>query len=399
MKKDEIEGFIINHKPISNIGLKRLLLVFDRIHLLNPIENKALIPDFVASIKYGKHEVALAKYGVLYNGNNHEKEESRLINDFDYAFDKGILKVLDLRVRKFYEKSWLPLRLAYEYDTANAPLINAAIPLIKRENKFDMEDGVLRGMFIQPSGVDIYPKIPEAVSMHTKEENDRYKCDLQLWSALGRLNRGLAVCHEFDLIPILTDNHMANVYSLKTEVAKNCSDPKVTDHFKIQHDYPLEKVQYLMYRISQAIIPDEVMQNISVRELLHARNNTFHECIKLRRKLVKSIKFLAAKSFDESTTSEIDEYIRKEVTPLANDYNKKFLENLSKILTEGMSFGLPIGAAYYGVNQSLSPMATAFLSGASATVANVSSHLVDYLAKKSSRTKSNTFSYFINIKD
>jgi len=51
------------------------------------------------------------EYLPLYFGNEYQEVEEKLVNSFDYAYFKGVLKVEDLKVSKFYEKYWLPLRL------------------------------------------------------------------------------------------------------------------------------------------------------------------------------------------------------------------------------------------------------------------------------------------------
>src|SRR5690554_5630261 len=130
MMKEELNGIVISHQPIKESTLKRLLLIFDHIFFLEPEENRFLIPDKVSKTKVKNAVFEHGKYAVLYNGENYQEEENTLLDKFDYAINKGIIRILDLRLRKFYDNNnWLLLRQAHGYDTANAELMNYFIPL------------------------------------------------------------------------------------------------------------------------------------------------------------------------------------------------------------------------------------------------------------------------------
>jgi hypothetical protein len=395
----KLEGLVINHEPISESYLKRLLLIFDTIYFLEPIENKVLIPDEVATINYGNMTITANEYGVLYNGENFKNQEEELLDKFDYAINKGVIKVIDLRLRKFFNKNWLPLRLAYDFDTGNPELLNTFIPLLKKDEEFTRKTGIFRGGFANPTGVKIYPDIPQIVNFFDEEENKKFALDHQLYSITGRVDKSLAVCNEFNLIPIFVDNHIAKGYSLKNEIAKNSSEESVNKKFEVQYGKEIDKVQYLLHKISQVILPDEIVANISVKELIIARQNSFHECIKLRRKLLKAIAFLKETEFDDSFLKEVDNYISTEIEPLLLNYQTEFLKNLNRFLKQAIPFGTGIIGASFGLQQDLSPMATAYLGGISAVVGNATSSLVDYVIKKPSKKLNNTFSYFMNIKE
>ncbi len=94
MADKNIDALVIHHKPINEMILKRLILIFDHIHIINPEENNYLIPDKVAKIKTNKMEIVLSNYGTLYNGNFYKKIENQLIDKFDYAYRKGIIRIL-----------------------------------------------------------------------------------------------------------------------------------------------------------------------------------------------------------------------------------------------------------------------------------------------------------------
>src|SRR5690606_15550444 len=277
--KDELNGLVISHQPIRESTLKRLLLIFDHIYFLEPEENKFLIPDKVAKTKIQNVLFEHAKYAVLYNGENFQNEENELLDKFNYAIYKGIIRVLDLRLRKFYEDNWLLLRQAHGYDTANPDFMNYFIPLLKRRSNISQEDGVIRGSGMKYRGVQILPDIPTQAYFYNDEENKEYHLDHQLSSIVAKFDKGLAVSYQFDLIPIFLNEFTAKAYAHKIDSIKNNNDGYVSQLFENSNNFTLDKVQYFLHRISEMILPDSIIDQIPVKELIIARNNSYHECM------------------------------------------------------------------------------------------------------------------------
>lgn len=396
---EELNGIVISHKPISETSLKRLLLIFDKLYFLHPSENNFLIPDNVAKMNFGNRILQMAGYAVMYNGENYRIQENKLFDKFDYAVNKGIIKILNLKARQFYESNWLPLRLAYDFDTGNAQLLNNFLPLTIRSKDIIRSNGILRGAFISPANVKIYPDIPEQVSFFSAEENKQFDLDHQLMSIAGRLNRTLATCQDYDLIPIFINENLARAYSYKIELAKTNKDIELNDLFFKEHQKKMINLQFLLHKISEIILPDEILNQISVKELIYARNNTFQECIKLRRKLIKAIYFLNATEFDDKFIDEVNKYIRIELEPLVQMYYSSFIEKINSFLKYSLTFAGSVTGAVIGIQQNLSPMGVAYLSGISATVGGVTSNLTEYILKNRYKKRINTFSYFINLRE
>jgi len=396
---NELNGIVVSHKPISESSLKRLLLIFDRLYFINPEENKFLIPNNVSKIMFQNMEINMPEYAVMYNGENYNSIENNLLDKFDYAINKGIVRVLDLKIRKFYEKNWLPLRLSYDFDTGNADLLNNFLPLTVKNENISHQDGILRGLFMGPSNIKLYPEIPPQISFFTEEENKAFDLDHQLLSITGRLNRTLAISHEYNLIPIFINENLVRAYSQKIEIAKNNKEDKLNKEFIKKNRTELESVQFLLHKISEIILPDKIINEISVKELIYARNNTYHECMKLRRKLIKTISFLSETNFDDQFLKDVNNYIKKEVEPLVNKYQKKFIESMSKFLQLALPFGATVAGSEIGLQQDLSPMAIAYLGGISGTVGQVTSELSKYILKQKFKKTNNSFSYFINLKE
>lgn len=218
-------------------------------------------------------------------------------------------------------------------------------------------------------------------------------------SITGRLNRTLAISHEFNLIPIFINENLARAYSHKIEIAKNNKESKLNMEFLKHNRTELESVQFLLHKISEILLPDDIINEISVKELIFARNSTYNECIKLRRKLIKTITFLSETNFDDKFLKDVDNYIKKEVEPLVNAYQKKFVESMNKFLQLALPFGSTVAGSVLGIQQGLSPMAIAYVAGISGTVGQVATELSNYILKKRLKKMNNTFSYFINLKE
>lgn len=398
--KEELNGIVISHQPIKESSLKRLLLIFDHIFFLEPEENRFLIPDKVAKNKVRNAEFEHGKYAVLYNGVNYQKEENELLDKFDYAINKGIIKVLDLRLRKFYENNWLLLRQAHGYDTANAEFMNYFIPLLKKTTNFSQEDGLIRGGGMIYRGIKVLPNIPAQVNFFSEEENKLYHLDHQASSMVAKFDKGLAVSYQFDLIPIFINEHIAKAYSHKIDVIKDSKDKYINGLFEKSNNFTIDKVQYLLHRVSETILPDKIINEIPIKELIIARNNSYQECMKLRRKLIKSIHFIGNEKYDSQFIKEVEKYIKLEIEPLVNDYQTKLRENLSKFLKFSLSFGLAYsGTSLIGINQSLTTKDIAYVTGITALLNEYLPNLPSNVFNKSYKKFNNNFSYFVNLKE
>ena len=399
MANKSIDALVIHHKPINEIILKRLILIFDHVHIIDPEENHYLIPDKVAKINYSKMKIILANYGTLYNGNVYKKIENQLIDKFNYAYHKGIIRIDDLKAGKFYNKYWLPLRLAYDFDTANKSLVDLSKHLLEKNPNVNMNNGIIRGSFIQPSGNKIYPDIPKMLDVFSEEKNKKYKYNIQSFSIIGKLDRSLAVCGEYNLIPVFIDSTIAKMFIRKCEIARGNLETELISKFKETNNIELQNVQYFLYKMSENIIPDKIVSEIPIKELILVRNNTFQELYKLRRKLLSSITFLTKNKFDSSFIKEAEIYINKEFEPQLKEYYSKFWGFIEKFIGYQSVFTFTFIGSSIGLMQSLSPLEVAFLSGISATVGTAITQLSDYIIKKDKKKFKNTYSYFLYFRD
>lgn len=392
------DALLICHRPVKSVVLKRLVLVFDHVYLLAPKENRFLIPDGVQRYRTGQLSVEASAYGLLYRGEEHESDELRLLDELDYARHKGIIRVLELGPRRFYERYWLPLRLAYDFDTGNAKLAEAAAGMLECPGQRP-RNGIVRGLFVDSVQRPIYPRIPPELPVFRTPEAGEHAYDVQTYSAIGKLDRALAVCGEYNLMPAVVGKNLLEMFTIKAGLARANENSASSATSGKNARLELGKVEHLMFRISETIVSDEVLESLSVKELVLARNNTFHELVKLRRKLISSLSFLETADFGGHFQEEVQRFLDQELEPELKLYDSKFLSVFAKLAGVPLGVSSAIGAAAYGLTHSLSPLALAFLSGVSTVVGGVVNNLADYLAESGKRKFRNTFSYFLNLRD
>ena len=407
-----LDTLVISHKPINEYALKRLILIFDHIHIIHPKENHFLLPANTFKFVYNKTTIMPYKmktvpnkitivpsdYGVFYNSDTYYDLENKVIDKFDYALKKGIIKITDLKERNFYNKYWLPLRLSYDFDTANKEFLESTISLLENDSLSAIKNGVERGMFIEPQGIKTYPDIPEIPDIFSDDENRKYNYQNQSFTIIGKLNRALIACGEYNLFPTFLNPALARLFISKYKAAKNNSEKNLNHQYQKMHNMELQKIQHLLYEMSEAILPDKIIKEIPIKELIIARNNTFQELHKLRRNVVKSIRFLSNNSFDENFLNESKKYIVKEFEPQIKDYYSNFCNVMAKFSNYLYGFVFGLGGYKIGLMQSLSPLEIGVLTGISATVPPVVSDLTNYIVKKDKDKFKNTYAYFLNFR-
>lgn len=395
-----IDALVISHEPLTELDLKRIILLFDRVYIFQPEESLFFIPEDVVAYKAGDMEFHI-KYGYvpLFNGTERVGKEYRVLNQVEYAVKKGVVRPLNLRARSFYEKNWLPLRLAYDFDTGNADLLNATKPLHIYSEEKKNESGMLRGCFLEPTGMKIYPDIPEVPNVFDESIKEKFDLEAQAFSVIAHIDRGLAVAGEYGFVPLFLNNKVAQIYALKNSLASQNPESEVKDQFKRAKGVELQRVQHILHRIASKMLPDEVLRQIPIKDLIIARDNTFHKLAKIRRDVFSKLNILIRASYEDGFHREVEEYILKEFEPKLKSYYSNFWDLLAKFTGTTATFsGAAIGATI-GLSQELSPKELAFLSGISASVGSVASNLADYVVSSGREKFRNTFSYFLDLRE
>lgn len=399
MSSDDISGLIVSHKPISEYDLKRLILIFDKIYFVHPNENSYFIPRGVGKIVMPNMEIYPVEYLPLYQGKKFRLIEETLIDKFDSACKNNIVNTLDPICTNFYQENWLPLRLAFDFDTADIRFLNLAKELVEYDNRVETVSGVIRGLFVQPSGIKLYPDIPSTPQIFDPEIESRYHCDLQMYSIIAKLNRATSLCGKFGFIPIFTNKILADIFFEKAKKISNLKDDLLnSEFFKIKQMH-LANIQHCLSRMSEIILPKEILDQIPIKELIIARDRTFQDLLKFRRILKKTIHELSSTEFNQDTIADIDNYIQNKFEPEFKKYQTSFFEKIQNILRISIPCLASIAGTSVGFIKSLNPYETAMLTGISASVGNLLTNLTDYVTIPSKKHFRNTFGYLLKYRD
>ncbi|GAB3819198.1 hypothetical protein GCM10028895_17300 [Pontibacter rugosus] len=399
---EELEAIVIHHQPLDDITLKKLLLIFDKVSFIDPTDNEHLIPDGVPQIDFHVL-VHSGSYAPLYKGRSYASTDYDLFDRFRKAIDENILNVLDLYNNGFYNKNWLPLKLSFDYDTANGSFASIFKPLFESKITWNPGDTVLPGDAVRDDlmhsmAPKLYPKLPEPQIIFDAE--DEYKVgnfyDHQFYSIIAKLNKALLVSNEYKQIPVFINKHIAEGFSKKFEIAK--ANKEIKFGFEEKFNFNPILLQQLLYRVSDYILSDEILKELSVIEIIKIREGTMGKLYKLRRELIQSIEFLSSVHFDEGSLGEVEEFINKKFLLQLTLYRNQYLEQLSKVLKHSSTFIFGLAGSAFGFSQALSPTDIAILGSVSATVGGVVSDLPDTLLNKSRNKFYNTYSYFLDIK-
>lgn len=398
MSTERIEALLVTHRPLQEVMIRRLVLLFDRVHVLEPRENKFLIPRGVAKITDGQVTIEPFEFGLLFEGAECELKDRQLLDRIGTACARGLVSELDLLHSGFFHTYWLPLRIAYDFDTGNQELLETALGFVERRASAKPPAGILRGLFVEPSHRRIYPNIPRVPPVFGTDEAEKFRYELQAFSMVGKLDRALAACGHFDLIPVFGDAGLAKLAAIKTKMVRAKQEPDMREKFIKTKGFDIDKIQHLLLRISELMLPDEVLMRIPMTELVTARNNTFHELQRLRRDLLSSLRFLSAHPFDEDFSSEVEHYVQSKLRPQLDAYFSRTQELLARFLKIGVTFAAASIPMFATIIQSISPLELALLTGISATVGSEVSDLTTQLVARSRRDFRNTFSYFLGFR-
>ena len=326
----ELGALIIHHKPFSELILKRILLLFDYVCIVNPEQNEQLIPRGTPQVDF--HVLKYDReYAYFYKGRSYSATENELLYKYNKLIDEGLVRVLNLVDDGFYLHNWLPLRLSFDYDTANPEFAKLFKPLFENQPVIQPGDTVLPGCIVRDEMINLfmpnsYPKLPSPTVIY--DADDEYDVgnfhDHQLYSVIGRLNKLVMVSSEYNLVSVFLDNNIVNGFNEKFRIAKANNEIKHSWYQAFGSNSI--NLQNLIFKISNSLISDELLSRISVEELLTIRNGTTQNLARLRRNLTQSVAFLQTSYSDSGALNarELDDFI-----------NNKFIKNKTIVRKSG----------------------------------------------------------------
>jgi len=439
-----IKGLVVHHKPLTEVQLKRLLLIFDEIYLLDPRQNltffkegaicytyeflddriKILSSDGFQVMKNNSHlekptmsKGSLALSSVihegskrkhiiptevpLFNGKAYKKSEERLLDKFDSVFCKRYLNVIDPDQGDFNLKNSINLKIAYDNDIGDHYLFDSVFELIDRTEPKPMKNGMIRQGWVElslPGNVKLFPKTSYN-KPYSDSTLDQYNTEGQYFSIVAKVLKRLAICGTHDLIPVFIDRNIYDFYNLKVKKASNTND----DHFIKSWDNiknkKLTQLCQLLLQTSIAYIPDREIKRIPKAKLIKYKEEKFDKLYSLRQELFSGFNSLYSLEPNSVPDKEIEEYLNKNILPTINKYNNEstniFIQKFNRIAILGLSGTLTAGLSYV---EGLSPLLTSVLTGVTPLLADGFLTLSSKLTDKELNQYKNTFGYFLDLK-
>lgn len=443
-----LRGSIIHHKPLTDFQLKRLLLIFDELHFTLPKDNIYFLEKGSISYRYqieqdhtilysmdghrllnayshlkepelkdGQLAVASIIRGArnsnihpfdpivltdvlpYFKGEEFQKQEERLFDKFEKAVNKDFIKFIDYKNTDFNITSSISLKIAYDYDVNDKKLIDLAKPL------FVDEDTKTPNMFIPspplPELTDFsyFPQIRYTSNFDESEKAKKFDYQRQFFSIVAKINKKLALTEKFDLLPVIIDDSIHNIYQYKIQKSKQNGDENFNDSWESLYNYKLMNLNNLIFKSSNIFIKDEQLKEISIPEILVYKQRCISDLYKLRKGLFAEINNIIKADINSNDLTEIDKLIGGKIIPELNKYQDSQNSIISKILGSTLEFSVAVGANYLGFVQGLSPMLISLLSGASPILTEKMLQLSGKLKDKRKRKYENTFSYFLNLNE
>jgi len=392
MSDIELNALPIRFDAINEMLLKRLLLIFDKVCLLEPSEHKFLLGPY--SIVHNGTKLSHPNASdSLFNGEKYEKTETDILNKFEYAVRRNFITCKSLKHSGFYDRYAIPLKFTQHKDFNNPDILKFLSPFCEKAQTPNKVGAPIADFIAIP---DKNRRVDFRNLNSIIPDTD---CNINhYFSNVGRINRLLIASEHFNLIPVFTQNSTFDFFKLKIDLARTNNEPDVNSAYERCYKSKLSAIQDLLFKISQSIIPDDILENMPIKELLIARENTFHELFKTRQKMLKLFNQITELQYTDTFVKEVDAFINREVIPHVNEYNKKFSENFTKAVKTISQFSLAAVTGYIGTVQSLSPIDIALLTGSTTVLGDYIYRVVDYLAFNKKNKSKNTFSYFINIR-
>lgn len=438
-----IEGIVVNHEPLDDIKLKRLLLLFDKLHFTPPIDNLYFLEDDALAyeiIQIGKlaylythngfdvseksknvpspeiSEGALQMCKILnfrtngvsriifnmramvpyYNGDIFRSKEEELFDKFSLAIDKNSINILEYKTSQFYQKNSLNLKSAFDNDVSDLNNYLSVKGLLKNTSSPNINSFIPSPMLPTPGNLKIF----EGSSYNRKnfpdfsEAND---LEIQYFSVIGKLTKKIALGNEYNLNPIFVNENMYNLYLNKIRKSKKCQDKSFLSAWDNNYQHSLNQIHNLLFNTSYYFVKDEVLENFSVRQILDYKDQSFLELYNIRKSILQELENVKTVKLDTLDLKEIKDLIENKIMKDLLSYqqaNSKLFNRMFKLSTNAVA---GLGTLAISYTQNLSPLLIAILSGVTPAVLNEATSFVKSLEDKKSKKFENTFAYYYNL--
>lgn len=443
-----LKGSIIHHKPLNDVQLKRLLLIFDELHFTLPEDNIYFLDKGSISYRYqieqdrkilysmdghkllkayshlkepelkdGQLAIASVIRGArnsnihpfdpivltdvlpYFKGKEFQKQEEKLFDKFEKAVNKDFIKFIDYKNTDFNITSAISLKIAYDYDVNDKKLIDLAKPLFVNEDTKTPNMFIPSPPLLELAGFPYFPQIKYTSNFDESEEIKKFDYQRQFFSIVAKINKKLALTEKFDLLPVIVDDSIHNIYQYKIQKSKQNGEENFNNSWEALYSYKLMNLNNLLFKASNIFIKNEQLKEISIPEILAYKERCISDLYKLRRGLFAEINNIIGTDINSNDLTEINKLIGGKIIPELNKYQDSQKNIISKILGSTLNFSVAVGTNYLGFVQGLSPMLISVLSGASPILTEKMLQLSGKLQDKRKRKYENTFSYFLKLKD
>lgn len=443
-----LSGFVVNHEPLTTLQLKRLLLIFDQIHLSPPQDQVYFLEEGAICYQYERignliylnslngfemqerfknapkpsapintlSVASVLNYGgsidgnqkpyqayllsdilPFYKGEENKKEEERLLDKFEKAIEKNNLKIHDYRKTDFYQQNAISLKIAFDYDVSDYNSVKYVNQLFREEGKTEINMFLPSPPLPELSGVNIFPKPNYKRLLNSSQNEVDNDFERQFLSIIGKVNKKLAISSESNLMPIFIDPNIYNFYQYKVNRAKDNRDLVFQKEWLENYNYSLMNLNNLIFQSSYLYASDSVLNDLTISQILSYKERSLDELYKLRLRLATEINSIVSTNYKDLDLKDLQNLIKTKLAPDFINYQKSQNEILSKVLNKTIKYSIGVGAAYLGFVQGLSPLLIAILSGVSPNLADDALALSNKLIEKKKKKYENTFSYYLNL--
>jgi hypothetical protein len=443
-----LRGLVVHHEPMTNLQLKRLLLVFDEIHMTPPDDNRFFLEKGAISYYYknvanqkilysvdglklldsfknvsepdvpkdslpianvlnygGSKDKGIEPYQAIvmsdilpyFKNHQFEKEELILLDRFEKAVDKKHIQILDYKNSDFYLRNSISLKIAYDFDVSDNRSLDHLKYLFVKEKTEGVNMFIPSPAFPEMTDFKYFPQINYNSSLQNDKEGKEYDYERQYFSIIGKVNKKLALSNDYNLIPIFINQRIHDYFRFKVLKSTENEDPVFNEEWKKNYDSKLINLSNLLFQSSNVFLNNDRLDKISIPEIVSYKERCLDDLYRLRKNLFGEINNIVGSDYTNSDSLEIKTILERKIIPEFGEYQRSQNQILGKVLKNITTYGISFGSAYVGFVQGLSPLLIATLSGLSPKLADDLLQLSGKLADKKKRKYENTFSYFLNM--
>jgi len=431
---DKIEGVLYSDNySFDDLTLKKAILTFDRLRILDPNKHSSLVPmdsirDTYIQPNGQSITIALADYGALVKEKGERSKFDHFCEEIKYAIKKGVIIPVD-PMPILHEKARI-LRLTYDVDLSNIEIMKIASEglnqIILNGNNFiniESSGGVLHGMAIAPKGVkSLWNSLPAPtnVPFEAIQDNDlKESIKLLSWTRITKVLTALMVADKYKASPITNSSVLNKLVLYKYKWLAETNNDEIKSQLNNTDKINAFKYQLFASAIISDIFTDEELVQIPLKKLILYKQASDDECKKFKSKILQLSSLIENNVWDDQLNREITKFVSKDILPqiqayidakleLKDRFIGTFIKGVPAALENTLKLAIPIEAAkqlisYVGFKYLIPgfdiPEILLFSGLFAANLIRSSiSELVDNFIRKRKNKRENCLTYLLNLK-